>query len=262
MVTLYLEYPEGLLLPTRYYLHPQHNTHVVLIGTIHVGEENFYRQVDKILQNCDTVIYEEPLIRDNAAMEQLDHDGRQRLEQKGDLNDSFLAAIFLPMPPQKFARDHGLVRENRNFNYAQDHWVSGDGAWHSRAKEETELPDDTWEQIQDAIKTLPASIKREKVKAAKAFLRKVNAGKASIQEYISFSNLHEKEILAKIYKHTLVDIRDQLAFEVFDNVIETRAPACVGIKFGNGHLPGMDAELLTRGYRYIATMWLRILTIP
>ena len=258
---LYFLDSDGLSVPVRYYLHPQHKTQVALIGMLHVGEKNFYLQIDKILQDCEVVIYEEPFIRDSATMEQLDKAWRDKLEEKGNLNESFLAAIFLPMPPQKFMNDQSLVQETHHFDYTQKHWISGDGTWDGNAKENAALSEDVWTQIRDAIKTLPTTIKREKVKAAKKFLKNVDAGKASMQEYISFRNLHEEEIEEKIHKRTLVDPRDKLTFEIFDNIIETRAPLSIGIKYGNGHLPGMDAELQARDYRYIATMWLRILTI-
>jgi len=258
---MYLEYPDGLYVPTRYYLHPQQTTQVVLIGTLHVGEKSFYKQVNATLRECERVIYEELRVIDTAVMEQREKDCRAMLEAKGTLDESFLAAIFLPMPPSKFSNDHGLVQEVRSFNYAQDHWISGDGAWDGNASEDGALSDNVWKQIRNAIKILPAQLKREKVKAAKKFLHSVDAGSASIQEYISFCNLHEEEIEAKINKHTLVDPRDKLTFDVFDKVIETQRPSCVAIKFGNAHIPGLDRELRSRNYSYIATMWLRILKI-
>ncbi len=219
----------------------------------------YYRTVDKILQTCDRVIYEQVFVRDVEVMKQLDIDWKSLLYVE-DPDEAFLAAIYLPMPPQKFMHDHGLVEESHSFDYAQAFWTSGDGAW-GRGKEDAALPVETWETIRQAIKRVDQKLKVEKVFAAKEFLQKVDSGTASMLDYISFRNLYEEEIQKAVHHATIVDVRDEMTFGVFDKIVAEKSSLRIGIKFGNGHMNHMDRLLRDRGYVLISAGWLVALAI-
>lgn len=194
-------------------------------------------------------------------MRQLDESWKQLLhEYDKNLNEAFLAAIFLPMPPQRFIDDHDLCEESHSFNFFQPHWISGDGDWkHNR--EDASLSDAIWHRIRLQIQKLDTTIKKTKVKAAKEFLQKVDLRSASVHDYLVFRNLYEEEIHEIVYQSTVVDPRDELIFVVFDNIILAKNSSLIGIKFGNGHLPHIDTLLLDRGYKCIMAKYLRVLTI-
>ena len=260
MPQIYDVRPDGVYVPVRRYQHARKiKMEVVLAGVLHTGEKKFYQHVDRILQGCDVVIYEQPFPRDQETMQQLDDDWRKLLYDE-DLDEAFLASIYLPMPPQKFIRNHGLKDESHCFDYSQSHWLSGDGAWGQEAKDAA-LPDEVWQRIRKAIRTLDTTVKQEKVAAAKKFLQGVDVETASMRAYVDFRNLHEEEIERSVNKHTVVDPRDEMTLGVFDKIVSGRKPVSVGILFGNGHVPGMDTLLHDRGYVLREVTWLRVLTL-
>ncbi len=257
MLKIYETRSDGIYVPVCYYSH-SNGTRVILTGMVHVGEEHFYQRIKDVLQRCDRVIYEEPFARNKDTMRALDEAWSARLYDES-LDEAFIAAIFLPPPPQKFIDTHGLLDEAHYFDFSQAHWISGDGAW-GLGSADAALPMETWDQIYEKAKTIDARVKIEKVCAAKEFLQKVEAGSASMQEYISFRNLYEEEIEKIVKQSTLVDPRDDVTFRVFDEVVCSGKELCIGIKFGNGHVPHMDELLRNRGYILTGIAWFRVLT--
>lgn len=249
---------DGVYIPIRYYA-KQNGRAAVLVGMLHVGERSYYKTVEKILKKCGVVIYEQVFIRNAETMKQLDDEWKSFLYAE-DLDEAFLGAIYLPMPPQKFMYDHGLVEESHHFDYTQVSWISGDGAWENEGKDDA-FSDKVWEEIRKSIKKVDQKLKQEKVLAAKEFLCSVDAGSATMLKYISFRNLYEEEIQKAVHCATIVDVRDEMTFGVFDTVIDTKKPARIGIKFGNGHMNGMDKLLRDRGYVLTTVKWLRALAI-
>ncbi|MEK7561063.1 MAG: hypothetical protein AAB539_03855 [Patescibacteria group bacterium] len=245
-------------MPLLYYSR-QEGPKVMLVGMLHAGEKPFYQRVNNILQKRDAVIYEEPFVRDAETMQHLDEEWRPLLEGTNE-DDAFVAAIRMPMPPQKFMRDQGWIEQVRCFDYSQEHWISGDGAW-GRGKADVRLTEQTWQQIYERIRTVEKKIRDEKIRAAKFFLHKVDVESATVRDYISFRQLYEKEIEQMVNHPTLVYSRDDMALEVFDEAIRTRSPRYVGMIFGNGHVPHMDKLLRVRGFQLKTVQWLRILTI-
>ena len=246
----------GVYLPIRYYAHPD-QTKVVLVGSLHEGEEIFYKKIARILKKCDMVIYEEPLTRDAETMRQLDKEWGQALHDE-NLNEAFLAAIFLPTP-QKFIHNHLLREESHSFDYSQSNWISGDGDWMGGDKDAS-LSRETWAHIKLNICFVDQELKEKKVAAARTFLKKVNNYSASMLDYLDFENLYDDEIQDKVTQSVLVDPRDDIALNVLDRITYTKKLR-VGIQFGNGHIRHMDQLLRDRGYALTTVKWLRILTI-
>ena len=257
MLKMYETRSDGIYVPVCYYSHTN-GTKAILTGMLHVGEELFYQRINDVLQRCDRVIYEEPFPRDKDTMRALDEAWSAQLYDES-LDQAFVAAIFLPMPPQKFIDTHGLLDEAHYFDFSQQHWISGDSAW-GLGSADAALPMETWDEIYAKVKIVDARVKTEKVCAAKEFLQKVEAGSASMQEHVFFRNLYEEEIQKIVQQSTLVDPRDDVTFRVFDEVVAEGQRLCIGIKFGNGHVPHMDELLRNRGYILTTIKWSRVLT--
>ncbi len=247
---------DGVYVPVRYY-HHAHCGKVVLVGMLHVAEKNCYEQIRCILEKCDAVIYEEPFPRDDTIMEELDREWASVLFDE-NVDEAFLAAIHLPMPPQKFIQDHGLRQGAHSFDYNQPHWVSGDGTW--GVEKDATLPEEAWGHIRQRIKSVDTALKIEKINSVKAFLVQVNAGIASMRDYVECRNHHEEAIQKLVHQQTIVDPRDNVTFHVFDQTVEIRKPSRIGIQFGNGHIEHMDQLLRERAYLPTSTKWLRALT--
>lgn len=259
MIRIYDMRNDGVYLPVRYYTNLDKKS-VVLVGVVHEGERIYYQRIQSILEMCDTVIYEEPHIREAETLRQLEETWAERLYYT-DPDEAFLAAIFLPVP-QQFMRDHNLYDETDCFAYdnSSHNWISGDGDW-GKGKEDAGLPLATWDCIMDNVRSMSRELKQQKVTTTRRFLEKVNKHSASMLDYLDFRNLYEDEIQDKVFQSTLVDPRDEMVFEVFDRIIYTGNPSRIGIEFGNGHLPHMDQLLRERGYRCTTAKWLRALTI-
>lgn len=248
---------DGVYLPIRYYTH-SNGTNVVLIASVHYGEEYFYNRIMRILNTCSAVIYEQPHPRDADTMKGLDELWNEILYDD-NLNEAFLGAIFLPMP-QTFMRDHHLREEAHSFDYSQKNWIAGDAHWNTDGKHDGSLTAETWDTIRHNIELLDKELRQKKVAEGKKFVAKINDHTATMVDYLNFRNLYENEIQDTVFQSDLVDPRDEMTFDVFDHLVCAIPSSRIGIKFGNGHIPHMDQMLRERGYVCETTHWLRVLT--
>lgn len=256
MIKIYDWRSDGVYLPIRYYAH-LNGTRIVLVASIHEGEENFYNHVIRTFKTCDVVIYEEMRPRDADTMKELDGAWSRALYDNNP-DEAFLASIFLPTP-QTFIHDHGLQEEAYSFDYSQVNWISGDGNWHTE-KNNVSLTAEIWETIRYKITLLDEELKWKKVIEARKFVEKVNVHTASMADFLNFENLHEDEIQDTIFQSDLVDPRDEMTFDVLDHLVCAIPLSRIGIKFGNGHIPHMDRMLKERGYICTTARWLRALS--
>lgn len=257
MVKIYDWRSDGVYVPIRYYAHPK-GTRVVLVSSLHNAEKKFYDRVACILNACNVVIYEEPCPRDADALKELD-ELWSKILYDDNLDQAFLAAIFLPVP-QSFMHDHDLLQESHSFEYSQKNWIAGDGNWNTAGKHDGSLTPETWETIRCKITLLAKELKQKKVAGARTFVEKVNTHTVTMVDYLNFRNMYEDEIQDAIFQSDLVDPRDEMTFDVLDHLVCAIPPSRIGIKFGNGHTPHMDQMLRERGYICTTVRWLRALT--
>lgn len=231
---------QGIYTFAHLYHLPRSTRSVVLVGTNHVGDPEYFQTINDLLARCDLVIYE-----DSGGG---GWDTREREEaSRSALYGWSLEEAFAVSPQLYFIcaqRALGLPAEGDSFDYQQPHWVSGEADFLTEEQQQTLMT-----ELEARIQAIPADRKKEIVD----FVR-TEVGRADRGEYTArnlgdgFVFLWSDPQLVEAVSETIGKPRDRHCLEFFDRLVTERDPKTVGIKFGAGHTAFQRRLLEERGY--------------
>lgn len=238
--------PQGIYTFAHFYFRPRSFHSVILVGTNHVGDEEYFRKISDILSPCDLVIFEDSGGSGGGSPE-FEEQARAAL-YGWSLEEAFSVSLQLYFISAQ--RALGLPTERGSFDYGQAHWVSGEADFLTEEQQEAIMVD-----LSVRIQAIPASRKKEIVDFVRRSVEKSDGGRYTARDLgEGFAFLWTDSQLVEAVSETIGKPRDRHCLELFDRLVKERNPATVGIKFGAGHTAFQRRLLEERGYVREATV--------
>lgn len=242
--------PSGIYTFAHFYRHSRSARSVILVGTNHFGDEEYFRTVGDILFGCDLVLFE------GSIPEEEDLDERGFLEAaRGDFfgEDPELAfGVAFQLYFVSAQRVLGLSAEDAVFDYRQSHWISGEPDF---LTDRQKLRLTT--KFSAKMKTIPFRRKKAVVDFVRRSLDKMDRGDYTVQDLgKGLAFFWTDTQLVGAVSDTIGKPRDRNCLKVFDAVVRERDPRLVGIVFGAGHTAFQRQLLEERGYVLESSMML------
>ena len=241
--------PSGIYTFAHFYRHKIDRRSVVLVGTNHVGDAEYFRQISDILSPCDLVLFEDG--GGQYVVQNEFEDLARAALKSSDLETAFTLALQLYfLSAQKVLR---LPVEKSFFNYQQPGWIYGEKDF---LTEEQQMM--LMEELEARMQAIPIGRKKRMVEFVRQSLEKMDRGEYTALDLgEGFVFFWGDAQLAEAVLETIGKPRDRNCLEVFDAAVRERNPAIVGIKFGAGHTAYQRQLLEERGYVREARLMLR-----
>ena len=253
---------DGIYTHVYSYTHRETGKEVVLIGTIHNAEKVYFEHLQKILDSCEYVIFE---TRDQASeLELTRREAESRKNLFGSSIDSAFWYALLHYPSRISLGSLGLIHESVAFDYAKLTWVVGDALWY--AEQEHTKWQLFYEKYAVFMAVVPLEIKQEVVTAVRTFVRKVDLGTATKPDVINLLivppfGTHDRD-LTPLALDLLGRERDEATLRSLDQILRSKNPERVCIKFGAGHMLHQRKLLEQRDYLLKHIWEYRAITLP
>lgn len=236
----------GVYAFVHHYRHPANGREVVVVGMNHVGDEQYFIKVKKVLSRCDLVLFEDIRKESDADHNDEDEESKMREVVFGDnVDEAFMVSLqlYFAVASKSFSQ---AEREEEVFDaeYRQSHWFSGDMMLLTETQEKEYM-----ENLGRALGVIAADRKRDVVEYVKKVINRMDQGdlnKFAIAEGFIF--FYSDPMMTRIILQELAQPRDLYCFSEFDRLVQERNPRKVGIKFGAGHIANQRSLLEERGY--------------
>ncbi len=239
--------PDGIYTYAHYYEHPETGRRVIIVGTNHAGDREYFEAIARILEKAEVVLYEGPSsTEDEESAEYYKKAGEDVLKKlySQDPDEAFLAAMTA-----FFWEGHKHLRlmgEGSAFNHSKPGWESGDAEFFTRLKNDKE-----WErQFQQKLQTaLTPERKREIVEFVRKAVKEMEEGRFTRKDYgDGFVFFWSDKNLVRTILDIYAKSRDEMVMERLDAIVSEKDPDIIGIKFGAGHISYQRKLLEERGY--------------
>ena len=251
------ESPGGLDVAVTYYVHPEGGPRIDLIGAIHIADRAFYREVQKMLEDAGTVLFEGVMPK---GMSNADFD-------RGPPDDKPKSAVR--QLQEKMARWLGLAFQLEGVTYRRPHFVHADVTTDALEGEDDETKEKVTEASRGGIFAQARFMNGLLKLAGPLFDLLLGKGKSAgplrkglkrgMAEMLGTTDMEERirrmdpERVAWILDH-----RNDVAIERLKEQIAKKAEGPIAIFYGAAHMPGLEKALLeTLGYRRAGGRWLR-----
>lgn len=246
---------DGIYTAVHEYRHSSTGRTVHLVGMNHDGDSAYYAAVDDLLSQCDIVCYE-AILPDTRPQEARDQElaGLYDAAFGQDVEEAFLPSVqlFFRRAESLLASTHGTVGEGETFDYSREDWYNVD------LQDGDVDPEELAARVEEALSALPAPRKEEVVAYMRKRIDGIDAGAFSPRELgDAFVFLYRDPQLSDAVKKAFGDLRDEIAFTRFDELVERTDASTIGIKFGAAHLPHQQELLEERGYVEADSYYLR-----
>ncbi|MDJ0523234.1 MAG: hypothetical protein QNJ90_14285 [Planctomycetota bacterium] len=248
--------PGGLDVAITYYV-KKGAPRVDLVGAVHIADRSFYREVQKVLEDAGTVLFEgvKPKGTSNAEFD------------RGPPPDKPKSAIRELQ--ERMARWLGLAFQLDGITYRRPHFVHADVTTDELEGED----DETKEQVKESSRSgifAQARFMNGLLKLAGPLFdlllgRGKSAGplrsglKESMAEMLGTMDMEERirrsdpERVAWILDH-----RNEVAIKRLKEQLEQKAKGPIAIFYGAAHMPGLEKALVEEmGYTRAGARWLR-----
>lgn len=219
---------------------------VILVGTTHLGEEGYYRQLQQILDACDLVLYEDMAGGTLGLAWQLQHkaaDGSLTPHER-DLLDQINRIDTDPASDEnRKAAAHRLHRQTRVIDYGGPQFVWADLSYRELAERlRTCPPPPAYTPVPPVLPPLngPLTPDRQARRALAAQLCEPNGARY-------------------VMKTPFMRERDRHCLSVFD--AQSRDRRRTAILYGAMHLPHIVELLQQRGFRLRGLRWYKAFTL-
>ncbi|OGC38053.1 hypothetical protein A2V54_00300 [candidate division WWE3 bacterium RBG_19FT_COMBO_53_11] len=231
--------PSGIYTFAHFYRNSRQLRSVILVGTNHVGDAEYYQRINDILAGCDLVLFEDS--GGAQAPGEFEEFARSML-YGSDLESAFQVAmqIYFLVAQRVLA----LPTEGGSFDYQQPGWISGEREFLTE-EQQTAL----MEEFEARMRRIPVGRVKQVVEFARRSVEKMDQGGYTGQDLgDGFVFFWSDAQLVGAVSDTIGKPRDRNCLEFFDEVVREREPKMVGIKFGAGHTAFQRQLLEERGY--------------
>lgn len=214
-----------------------------LIGVAHIGEADYYKGIQKLLDQQGLVLFE-------------------GVSNNGERKDVDLSSTY-----KLFASTIGLVFQLTSIDYKHDNWKNSDVTWQElqdlAAKEGGQQGKDSLDAIGNAMDTNSGqgkmiasfldSIKNDP--GSQAALRVVLAEALSSPDML-------KNVLSALQSDVVLRARNDKIFSDLQGNLKTNsAPRSVALFYGAAHMPDLESRITkTLGYKMTEDRWYSAIT--
>lgn len=215
---------------------------VILIGTIHLGDEHYYHECQKLVDACDRVFYEDMAGGTLALAWQLRHKAKagKLTDKERDLLEQINRIDYDPTSEEnRWAAAHGLKRQTQIIDYSAPRFV--------------------WADIRQ--QDMPALLQKHGPQPPFAIPRLKDpelSGNVTPERRMRSRlavRLSEPRGAHHVMKTPFMTERDLRCMEIFDAKRGTARR--IGILYGTMHLPHLVSLLRERGFRVQSLRWYR-----
>ena len=259
-----------LLTPRAVYTGPDGRM-VELIGAVHVGEKQYYKDLEAIFGQCDKLLFEmvggEDIPRIGELQRKLKSGGMLTAEEEKEMeqmlvkaqkvrdDENVLMKLLGPMYAT-MASALGMVSQKDGIDYyAHSTFVHADMTAAEFDQELEKRGQSIWSEV-------TSMSDRQKVRDSMDIDLLGMAGALLSGNYRYLKGeviklMASAEVGGKAEKWSVIlDGRNEKCFEVFDSVNKDKENKHIGIFYGSAHLPGMHRMLLDRGFKLDKVEWL------
>ena len=215
---------------------------VMLIGTIHLGDESYYHECQKLVDACDRVFYEDLAGGTMALAWQLRHKAKEgRLtDRERDLLEQINRIDYNPdSEDNRWAAAHGLRRQTQVIDYGGPQFVWAD-------VRQQDMP----ALLQKYGPQQPFAIPRLKDPELSGEVTPERRMRSRLAVRLS-----EPRGARYVMKTPFMTERDFRCMEIFD--AKRGSARHMGILYGTMHLPHLVDLLRERGFRVQSLRWYR-----
>lgn len=240
---------------------------VWLVGMSHLGEKEYFEEVEKILEQCEIVLYENPDMRfirmpDYKVLERMKKNSPKKAEKIlhiGDFNNG-LRQIFYAMAMELQLTNEWVFWKSQR---TTEKWISAE-----EGTEEYFSELDKKGVLENKINNFIEHFDKMGTERLRQILKfiLVEIGPKVGNKTLTKKDFRDLLILVHS-KFTYADdefascsIRDDLAMKNFDRVIKEKNPKSIAIKFGAAHTKHLRELLEERGYQHKKTIKFRAIS--
>jgi hypothetical protein len=230
--------PQGLQVALVHLVHPDTGRRVDLVGAVHVADMGYYREVQRLLENVDVVLYEMVKPRD-------------MLPDAGKDEEAEGVRAF----QQTMAEWFGLAFQLDAISYGRPHFVHAD----LTLEEFTGQPGNA--ALVEKMKQM-----KPQLKVAEAMLKGGGAGdptkstllqrmvKGIVGRMLGGMGSNMAALLGDDSADLIIRRRDEVAVK---RLVEVPADTkTVAIFYGAAHLPDLEQRITALGYKRVGSRWL------
>lgn len=245
--------PDGLYTFAHIYVHPKTNITVLMIGSNHGGEESYFKTIDTLLSKNDAVIYEGFVKKDRDPSQPPEKEPpsptipelKKMAEENIDIAYEEAAKEFF----RRSAEYLKLAWEKDFINYSRKNWQSADVIFYNRLKNDKKFQESYTKRIEGAANPISKERKHEIFRFSLSALQRIEDGLFTRHDWMNAFVFFWSDDAFRTYITTLYgNPRDEVAFELFDKLQETKGIRNIGIIYGAGHLPYQRSLLIQRGF--------------
>jgi hypothetical protein len=235
---------EGLETALIHYVHPKTGRRVDLVGAVHIADMAYYREVQRLLEAADLVLYE--LVKDEDA------DMKEVEEGASPIRDFQV----------KMASWFGFAFQLEGIAYDRPHFVHADmtvAQFEAAAPPVAEAPDAKKPGaliagLEGQVKLLENVLKAMGIEDEKRGPKVRKTVKGFLGRMMGAMGTQMGTLLGSATNDLLIVKRNEVAIQRLEEVPESARS--VAIFYGAAHLPDMEKRLEALGYERVGARWL------
>ena len=245
---------------------------VYLVGAIHIGEKQYYEELNRRLASYDAVLFEMVGGETVQRMRELDKKEKDKTIADEERKELIILknelvkkrekkGVFLKLlggQYEKFSSMLGISMQQEGIDYSPAHFVHADMTHEEmnnaqKARGESMVG---W-VVAQVVKGLVSPAPRSSFPDISSLFDAMKRGDKMLMKRLWIEIMatpQKNELLADT---VLLEGRNDKCLEVFDRVVgEKPELKRIGIFYGSAHLPGLHKKLEKRGYQLRAVEWI------
>lgn len=246
---------------------------VDLIGAIHIGDEQYYKDLNELFKSYEVLLYE--LVGKPEEVE----GGEEAKAAAGDAaGKKDMTARILKGSQLALTSVLGLQHQMRHIDYSPDNFVHADVSWEKFREMQKAKGENLFTMARQSAKAREKVEKERKVAGHRkdggdegialliALVKAVQNDDATQLKLIMARQMRDAEKMmahmdAQDGGNVIITERNKIAFETLDAQLAA-GKKNLGIFYGAGHFPDMEKRLLERGFKARETQWRTAWDIP
>lgn len=256
-----------LLVPMACYENAATGRQVDLIGAIHIGEEDYYRRLNRLMGQYDKLLFEmvggddvQELLRLLKRGDALSSDELKRADELtakiiADQNANPLGSLISWVQTHT-AEQTRLANQSELIDYTRDHFVFADMSMAQYREASRDLLKGSFSDLALLFVVPGMPVADQLLAQYHLLVGSPESARRALLACCSYPTPPDAG------DGLIIGARNAVCMQVLDRVMQDEQVKRIGIFYGSAHLRDLDLRLRERGFTLTAVRWLRAFSVP